>query len=61
MRKLVIKLLGMVERLYLYTHGWRKLRADYYLPPVGYTAKNVRPEYFRTHAVNSQRQVNAQN
>lgn len=59
MKKLLVKLLGATERLYLYTHGWRKVEENYYIPPIDYPAKKKHDRYHRTHAVAAQRQVYA--
>lgn len=62
MKSLFSKMLRMTERLYLYAHGWEKVKPDYYLPPGDYPFE-VRPDkpdgYHRCHAVNAQRQVYA--
>jgi hypothetical protein len=60
MKKLMIKLLQKAERAYLYAHGWRNMGDDYYVPPIDYPLKRKHDKYHRTHAVNAQRQVYAQ-
>lgn len=62
MQWIAVKILILVEKLYLWAHGWRSLpnggRHGNYLPPVDYPFER-KPDYVRVHAVNAQRQVYA--
>jgi len=49
------KLLETMEELYLWAHGWRKLRHDLWAPPDDYPYKKGKQSYRMGHALNSQK------
>lgn len=55
LQRLSEKLLEVCESLYLYAHGWKKLRGDYWIPPPGYLWKQGKTDYRKGHALNSQK------
>ena len=58
MKNLFAWALEVSERLFLYSHGWKRSKDGLYDPPASYQAGSKRKhgKYTRSHAINSQKQ-----
>jgi hypothetical protein len=49
------------ERLYLWAHGWRRIKRDSYTLPADYPFRRKYETYTLGHAVNAQKAVDGRN